>query len=85
MGRATDLKAYVKQGAEEAQLEIELKGFRGKKNPVIGMTFTRARDASEWTLQGNAILWKMYEAHQSRSEVPQIKDTRACRQLWRCR
>ncbi|WRT67659.1 uncharacterized protein IL334_004631 [Kwoniella shivajii] len=53
MGRANELKAYVKQGADEAQVEIELKGKRGKRNTKIWRKFNREDEKSEWKLNGS--------------------------------
>ena len=52
MGRANDLKAYVKLGEEDAETEIELKGPRGKKNVIIKRRFTKDNDTSEWFMNG---------------------------------
>lgn len=52
MGRANDIKAYVKQGTEQAITEIELKGLPKKKNVTIKRRFTRENDTSEWFLNG---------------------------------
>lgn len=52
MGRAHDLKSYVKQGSEVAEIEIELKGRRGKRNSIVHRTFSRADDKSTFTLNG---------------------------------
>lgn len=54
MGRANDLRAYVKQGREEGTVEVELKGRRGKRNPVIWRKFNR-EDKSEWKLNGECL------------------------------
>lgn len=51
MGRAPDLKSYVKQGKEEAWTEIEIRGKKGKRNHVIWRRFTR-EEKSEWKLNG---------------------------------
>jgi hypothetical protein len=51
MGRATDLKSYVKQGKEVAWTEIEVRAAPGKKNHVIWRKFTR-EEKSEWKLNG---------------------------------
>lgn len=51
MGRATDLKSYIKQGKEEAWTEIVLRGKPGKRNYVIWRNFTRG-NKSEWQLNG---------------------------------
>lgn len=54
MGRAHDVRSYVKQGTEVAQIEIELKGRGRKANPVIWRRFGRDSDKSEWMLNGKA-------------------------------
>ena len=51
MGRANDLKSYVKQGTDLAETEIELKAKRGK-NVVIKRKFQREDDKSEWFING---------------------------------
>jgi hypothetical protein len=56
MGRANDIKAYVKQGTEQATTEIELKGAPRKKNIVIKRVFTRENDASDWFLNGESAI-----------------------------
>ncbi|WWC62417.1 uncharacterized protein I303_105013 [Kwoniella dejecticola CBS 10117] len=48
MGRSNELKAYVKQGADQAEVEIELKGKKGKRNTVIWRKFNRIDEKSEW-------------------------------------
>lgn len=54
MGRAHDVRSYVKQGTEVAEIEIELKGHRRKRNPVIWRKFSRDSDKSEWKLNGRS-------------------------------
>ncbi|OCF62348.1 hypothetical protein L486_02016 [Kwoniella mangroviensis CBS 10435] len=53
MGRANELKAYVKQGADQATVEIELKGKRGKRNTVIWRKFNKEDEKSEWKYNGS--------------------------------
>ncbi|WVW84511.1 hypothetical protein I302_106545 [Kwoniella bestiolae CBS 10118] len=53
MGRANELKAYVKQGADQAMVEIELKGKRGKRNTVIWRKFNKEDEKSEWKYNGS--------------------------------
>jgi chromosome segregation ATPase len=48
MGRSNDLKAYVKQGSEEAMVEVEIKGKPKQRNSVIRRSFTRESDKSDW-------------------------------------
>ncbi|EKC98079.1 nucleus protein [Trichosporon asahii var. asahii CBS 8904] len=52
MGRAHDLKSYVKQGSEVAAIEIELKGRRGKRNSIVHREFSRVDDKSTFRLNG---------------------------------
>ncbi|KAL1408377.1 Structural maintenance of chromosomes protein 5 [Vanrija albida] len=52
MGRATDIKSYVKQGAEVAETEIELKGQIGTPNLVIWCRFSRDSNKCEFKLNG---------------------------------
>lgn len=52
MGRAPDLRSYVKQGCEESWTEVELKGLPGKRNTVLSCRFTREDDKSEWKIDG---------------------------------
>lgn len=66
MGRATDLKSYVKQGCEEAQVEIELKAFHGKRNPVIWRRFNKHDEKSEWRLNSELATPRLW-LHSSRS------------------
>lgn len=54
MGRAHDLKSYVKQGSEVAAIEIELKGKRGKRNSVVYREFSRVDDKSTFRLNGRS-------------------------------
>ncbi|EAL21538.1 hypothetical protein CNBD0060 [Cryptococcus deneoformans B-3501A] len=54
MGRANEVKSYVKQGHDEAQLEIELKGNAGEENPIIWRKFNRHDERSEWKLNGES-------------------------------
>jgi hypothetical protein len=51
MGRATDLKSYVKQGKEVAWTEIQVRAPIGKKDYVIWRKFTR-EEKTEWKLNG---------------------------------
>ncbi|OWZ53737.1 nuclear protein [Cryptococcus neoformans 125.91] len=55
MGRANEVKSYVKQGHDEAQLEIELKGNAGEENPIIWRKFNRHDERSEWKLNGESV------------------------------
>lgn len=61
MGRAQDLKSYVKQGAEVAETEIELKGKIGTRNLVIWRRFSRDNDKSEFKLNGKAVTRKIID------------------------
>ena len=55
MGRAPDLKSYVKQGCEEAQTEVEIKGGRGGRNTVLHCTFGRESGKTAWRVNGESI------------------------------
>lgn len=55
MGRAPDLKSYVKQGCEESQTEVEIKGGRRGKNTILHCTFGRESDKTSWKINGEAI------------------------------
>ncbi|KAK8858466.1 hypothetical protein IAR55_002693 [Kwoniella newhampshirensis] len=52
MGRAKELRAYVKQGCDEATVEIELKGRGGKRNTIIWRKISREHEKSDWKLNG---------------------------------
>jgi chromosome segregation ATPase len=54
MGRAPNLQAYVKQGTEHAETEIELKAPRGKSNYVITRKFQMGNEKSTWQLNGKS-------------------------------
>ena len=55
MGRANELRLYVKQNTEDAETEIELKGRKGRRNTIIKRRFNRANDTSEWILNGKLV------------------------------
>lgn len=57
MGRATDLKSYVKQGKEIAWTEIQVRAPAGKRDHVIWRKFTR-EEKSEWKLNGMLAVWQ---------------------------
>nr|ODN86886.1 hypothetical protein L203_03659 [Cryptococcus depauperatus CBS 7841] len=63
MGRANEIKSYVKQGHEEAYIEIELKGRNGDINPIICRKFNRHDEKSDWKLNRQSI---------SRAEVNEL-------------
>lgn len=52
LGRASELKAFVKNGCEEGFIEIELKGPLGKPNLVIRRHLNAADNKSIWKLNG---------------------------------
>lgn len=52
MQRVDGLRGFVKQGCDEAQVEVEIKAFPGKKNPVIWRRFGFESDKSEYKLNG---------------------------------
>jgi chromosome segregation ATPase len=53
LGRATEMKSYVKLGCTDASIEIELKGPIGERNPVIRRALSNKDDRSKWTLNGS--------------------------------
>jgi len=57
MGRATDLKSYVKQGKEIAWTEIQVRAPAGKRDHVIWRKFAR-EEKSEWKLNGMSAFWQ---------------------------
>ncbi|WVQ72935.1 hypothetical protein IAR50_002497 [Cryptococcus sp. DSM 104548] len=66
MGRANEIRSYVKQGHDEAQLEIEIKGRHNKANAIICRKFNRMNEQSEWLLDGEpATRAKVMEVVQS--------------------
>lgn len=52
MGRAPDIKAYVKQGTENAEIELELKAPPGKRNYTVVRRFQKGNDKSTFLLNG---------------------------------
>lgn len=50
LGRAKELSEFVKHGCSEADIEIELKGHRGKTNPVIRRNIRREGNKSSWSV-----------------------------------
>ena len=55
MGRANDLRSYIKQGQEAAETEVELKGRPGKRNLVITRSWDRESDGkSQYKLNGGS-------------------------------
>lgn len=52
LGRAKDISEFVKHGAQEARIEIELQGQRGSRNPIIVRRIIREGNASSFTLDG---------------------------------
>lgn len=55
MGRSPELKSYVKQDAEIATIEIELKAAKGRRNPVIWRRFGRDSEKSTFKLNGEPV------------------------------
>ncbi|RPB14744.1 P-loop containing nucleoside triphosphate hydrolase protein [Morchella conica CCBAS932] len=55
LGRAKDISEFVKHGAQEARIEIELQGQRGSRNPIIVRRIIREGNASSFTLDGKPI------------------------------
>ncbi|KAL7423200.1 Structural maintenance of chromosomes protein 5 [Cryptotrichosporon argae] len=52
MGRSTEIQQFVKQGTEVAEIEIEIKGHRGQRNPVVWRRFRKDGKGSEFRLNG---------------------------------
>lgn len=52
MGRSPELKSYVKQDAETATIEVELKGPKGKRNYTIWHRFSRDGEKPSFKLNG---------------------------------
>lgn len=50
MGRSDNYQAYVNQSCDTAHVEIELKAYPGKRNPVIGVKLTREKNGAEFKL-----------------------------------
>ncbi|KZV88580.1 P-loop containing nucleoside triphosphate hydrolase protein [Exidia glandulosa HHB12029] len=55
LGRASELKAFVKNGCEEGFIEIELKGALGKGNLVIRRSINATDNKSIWRLNGQEV------------------------------
>ncbi|ORY31419.1 nucleus protein [Naematelia encephala] len=53
MGRSKDLSEFVKQGLDEAETEIEIKGWRGKRNVIIWRRIYGG-SKSEWRINGQS-------------------------------
>jgi chromosome segregation ATPase len=59
LGRAKEVASFVKQGAEESEIEIELKTLQeGKPNPVIRRHLARSDNRSDWFLNGKKVTAK---------------------------
>ena len=54
LGRASELNSFVKLGADDGHIEIELKGPTGKPNLVIKRNLTAKSKGSTFTLNGNS-------------------------------
>jgi len=52
LGRAKDISSFVKHGAQEAHIEIELQGKEGERNPVIARKISRANNSSVYYIHG---------------------------------
>ena len=62
LGRASELKAFVKNGCEEGFIEIELKGVVGKPNLVIRRHLNATDNKSIWKLNGQETTQKDVQA-----------------------
>ncbi|GME29117.1 RecF/RecN/SMC [Neofusicoccum parvum] len=59
LGRAKELGEFVKHGAREAEIEIELcKGPRQNSNPVIRRVIRREGNKTSWSLNGQPTIHK---------------------------
>jgi hypothetical protein len=54
LGRASELNSFVKIGATDGYIEIELKGKIGKKNLVVRRSLTAASKGSTYSLNGQS-------------------------------
>lgn len=54
LGRASELNSFVKIGATEGYIEIELKGKIGKKNLVVRRSLNAASKGSTYSLNGQS-------------------------------
>ncbi|EIW76265.1 P-loop containing nucleoside triphosphate hydrolase protein [Coniophora puteana RWD-64-598 SS2] len=54
MGRATDVKSFVKHGATEGYIEIELKGAKKQRNVIIRRHLSADKKSSSFTLNGKS-------------------------------
>ncbi|KAF5338055.1 hypothetical protein D9758_014238 [Tetrapyrgos nigripes] len=55
LGRAQEIKSFVKMDAQDGHIEIELKGSKGKPNLVIRRYLKSTNNASTFTLNGKPI------------------------------
>jgi hypothetical protein len=56
LGRATDVSAFVKNGTQEAFVEVELQGHEGERNTVIKRKISRDDNKSTYWLNGTFLL-----------------------------
>ena len=54
LGRAQDLKSFVKNDKEEGHIEIELKGAKGKSNLVIRRNLSANSKTAPFMLNGRS-------------------------------
>lgn len=54
LGRASELNSFVKIGATDGYIEIELKGKIGKKNLVVRRSLTSSSKGSTYSLNGQS-------------------------------
>lgn len=69
------MRSYVRDGdVDEAEVEVELKGFPGKRNSVIWRRFSRDDEKSEFKLDGmNFRLAVCYSKTHCRTGQPATK------------
>ncbi|KAF8651094.1 hypothetical protein AX16_004894 [Volvariella volvacea WC 439] len=58
LGRATELRHYVKFDSQSGYIEIELKGRHGKPNLIIRRTLNASSNSSNFTLNGQSATGK---------------------------
>jgi hypothetical protein len=54
LGRASELNSFVKIGAPDGYIEIELKGKIGKKNLIVRRSLSAASKGSTYSLNGQS-------------------------------
>ncbi|SPO27738.1 related to SMC5 - Structural maintenance of chromosomes, required for cell viability [Ustilago trichophora] len=52
LGRASNLGSFVRRGATDGWIEIELQAWPGQSNPIIRRTLTASSNKSDWSVFG---------------------------------